>query len=164
MVSVDTEGETPLLYLIRVKARHPMATVTATQTRSLRDPNTGRTYRITKGQTCKTPSQLYKIFNRRDNSIFMKSAINRNGASTRWTDMEYAAIAMAYLRNGADERACLSEFRCVSDRHSDYAVRLAVNSCKFLDTQVKDARGLDCYAQGLLSALQDLAGDRFQGR
>ena len=82
MVSVDTEGETPLLYLIRVEATHPMATVTATQTRSLRDPNNGRTYRITKGQTYKTTSQLYKIFNRRDNSIFMKSAINRNGANS----------------------------------------------------------------------------------
>jgi hypothetical protein len=141
-----------------------MATVIATQNRRLIDPKTRRTYEIKKGQSYKTTSHLYKIFNRRDNSIFVKQTINRNGADTRWTQLEYAAIAMAYIRNGANEQACLSEFRCISDRHSDYAVRLAVNSCKFLDSHVKDAKGLDCYAQGLLSALQDLAGDRFQGR
>ena len=141
-----------------------MATVTATQTRRLRDPISGRTYEILKGQDVKTTSQLFKIFNRRDNSIFAKKQINRSGSDTHWTDLEYAAIAQAYIRNGADERACLAEFRCISDRHSDYAVRLAVNSCKFLDSQVKDAKGLNCYANGLLTALQDLAGDRFQGR
>jgi hypothetical protein len=141
-----------------------MASVTATQTRRLVDPVTRRTYEVKKGQTYKTTSQIYKVFNRRDNGIFVKSPINRNGKDTRWTSQEYAVLAAAYVRHGADERACLAEFRCYSDRHSDYAVRLAVNSCKFLDTSVKDAKGLDCYAQGLLSALQSIGGARFQGR
>ena len=94
----------------------------------------------------------------------VKSAMNpRCAAATKWTAEEYDALAAAYIRNGADERECLSEFRLVSDRHSDYAVRLAVNSCKFLDSSVKDAKGLHDYANGLLSALQSLGGDRFQG-
>jgi len=94
-----------------------------------------------------------------------KAVLNpRSAEATRWTPEEYAVLAAAYVRNGADERACLSDFRLYSDRHSDYAVRLAVNSCKFLDSNVKDAKGLHDYANGLLGALQDIAGDRFQGR
>ena len=94
-----------------------------------------------------------------------KVALNpRSAEATRWTPEEYAALAAAYLRHGADERACLADFRCYSDRHTDYAVRLAVNSCKFLDTKVQDAKGLHDYANGLLGALQDLGGARFQGR
>ena len=77
---------------------------------------------------------------------------------------EYAALAAAYIRHGADERACLADFRCYSERHSDYAVRLAVNSCKFLDSKVQDAKGLHDYANGLLAALQEFDADRFQGR
>ena len=88
----------------------------------------------------------------------------RTAEATRWTPEEYATLAAAYVRHGADERACLSEFRCYSERHSDYAVRLAVNSCKFLDTKVKDAKGLHDYANGLLAALQEFDADRFQGR
>ena len=94
-----------------------------------------------------------------------KVALNpRSAEATRWTPEEYAALAAAYIRHGADERACLAEFRCYSERHTDYAVRLAVNSCKFLDSSVKDAKGLHDYANGLLGALQDLGGARFQGR
>ena len=94
-----------------------------------------------------------------------KVALNpRSVEATRWTPEEYAALAAAYIRHGADERACLAEFRCYSERHTDYAVRLAVNSCKFLDTKVQDAKGLHDYANGLLGALQDLGGARFQGR
>lgn len=88
----------------------------------------------------------------------------RSAEATRWTPEEYAALAAAYIRHGADERACLAEFRCCSDRHSDYAVRLAVNSCKFLDSKVQDAKGLHDYANGLLAALQEFDADRFQGR
>ena len=95
----------------------------------------------------------------------VKAAMNpRCAAATKWTAEEYDALAAAYIRNGADERECLREFRATSDRHSDYAVRLAVNSCKFLDTSVKDAKGLHDYANGLLFSLQSLGGDRFQGR
>ena len=97
--------------------------------------------------------------------VATKAALNpRCAEATRWTPEEYAVLAAAYIRNGADERACLADFRLYSERHSDYAVRLAVNSCKFLDTSVKDAKGLHDYANGLLGALQDIAGDRFQGR
>tara|TARA_R100000005_G_C4913487_1_gene150081 strand:+ start:223 stop:672 length:450 start_codon:yes stop_codon:yes gene_type:complete len=97
--------------------------------------------------------------------VATKAALNpRSKEATRWTPEEYAVLAAAYIRNGADERACLADFRLYSERHSDYAVRLAVNSCKFLDTTVKDAKGLHDYANGLLGALQDIAGDRFQGR
>ena len=104
-----------------------------------------------------------KILERLDQQV--KAAINpRSAAATKWTAEEYDALAVSYLRHGADERACLADFRLVSDRHSDYAVRLAVNSCKFLDTTVKDAKGLHDYANGLLSALQHIGGDRFQGR
>ena len=88
----------------------------------------------------------------------------RTAEATRWTPEEYAALAAAYIRHGADERTCLAEFRCYSERHSDYAVRLAVNSCKFLDAKVKDAKGLHDYANGLLAALQEFDADRFQGR
>jgi len=94
-----------------------------------------------------------------------KAVLNpRNAEATRWTAEEYDAIARAYYTHGANEKACLAEFRVYSERHSDYAIRLSVNSCKFLDTSVKDAKGLHDYANGLLLALQALDATRFQGR
>jgi len=94
-----------------------------------------------------------------------KAAINpRSAEATRWTPEEYDCLAAAYMVHGADERACLTEFRSFSERHSDYAVRLAVNSCKFLDTRIQDAKGLSDYANGLLDALKEHDAARFQGR
>ena len=94
-----------------------------------------------------------------------KAVLNpRSAEATRWTAEEYDVLAMAYYTHGADEWACLADFRLYSNRHTDHAIRLAVNSCKFLDKTVKTAKGLHDYANGLLSALQALDADRFQGR
>ena len=88
----------------------------------------------------------------------------RKCGAQSWTDQEYRAIAEAYILFGRSEFKCLDYFRNVSDRHSDNAVRLAVNSCKFLDSKVHDAKGLKDYAEGLLIALNDIEPGRFSGK
>ena len=104
-----------------------------------------------------------KVVDRMDSEV--RAAINpRSKDATKWYDEEYDCLAAAYIKNGADERACLADFRTYSSRHSDYAVRLAVNSCKFLDTRVNDAKGLSDYANGLLEALKAHDSARFVGR
>ena len=87
-----------------------------------------------------------------------------SSADTKWTAEEYDALALAYFTHGADEWACLADFRKYSERHTDNAIRLAVNSCKYLDQDLNYAKGLSDYSNGLLSALQSLDSKRFKGR
>ena len=82
----------------------------------------------------------------------------------KWLPEEYDCLAQSYMIHGPNEQECLREFRLVSDRHTDYAVRLAVNSCKYLDQSIKYAKGLHDYSTGLLLALQAHDADRFKGR
>jgi len=115
-----------------------MASVIATQTRLLLDPVTRRTYSIKKGDTYKTTSKVYQIFNRRDNSIFVKSHTNAGGQT--WTSAELDLITDLYLQHvrpadTCDDRATiLKEFRRVFSTHSDDAVELTVRRIIRLDT------------------------------
>jgi len=77
-----------------------------------------------------------------------------------WTDAEYAALAEAYMLHGQDRKACLRHFRDFSDRHSDHAITFAAYSAASLDT-LNDLEGFKDFANGLLSALNDLAPGRF---
>ena len=117
-----------------------MASVTATQTRALRDPNTGRMYQITKGQTYKTTSKLYKIFHRKSDAIFVPAGRRSNGGAQTWTAAELDLITDLYLEHvrPADEHdaraTILKEFRRVFSTHSDDAVELTVRRIIRLDT------------------------------
>ena len=117
-----------------------MASVTATQTRALRDPHTGRTYQITKGQTYKTTSKLYKIFHRKSDAIFVPAGRRSYGGGQTWTAAELDLITDLYLEHvrPADEHdaraTILKEFRRVFNTHSDDAVELTVRRIIRLDT------------------------------
>tara|TARA_R100001082_G_C4286268_1_gene126133 strand:- start:33 stop:464 length:432 start_codon:yes stop_codon:yes gene_type:complete len=80
-----------------------------------------------------------------------------------WLAEEYDALAAAYVRHAGDRPAILKQFRLFSERHTDNAIDIAAQACRALDTQVKHVKGLTDYANGLLSALQALDQNRFEG-
>ena len=94
----------------------------------------------------------------------IRASLNpRSKAATEWFPEEYDALAAAYHYNPTDKKVAMDQFRAYSARHTDSAVSLALSSCRFLDTKVKDSKGLHDYANGLLLALQDIDSDRYQG-
>ena len=94
----------------------------------------------------------------------METTIRAVRASERtWLAEEYDALAAAYVRNAGNRPAILKEFRLFSDRHTDNAIDIAAQACRALDNQVKDAKGLKDYANGLLLALQSIDANRFEG-
>ena len=78
-----------------------------------------------------------------------------------WLAEEYDALAAAYVRHAGNRPAILKEFRLFSERHTDNAIDIAAQACRALDNQVKDAKGLKDYANGLLMALQSIDNNRF---
>tara|TARA_R100000742_G_C4247682_1_gene66381 strand:+ start:424 stop:876 length:453 start_codon:yes stop_codon:yes gene_type:complete len=78
-----------------------------------------------------------------------------------WLAEEYDALAAAYVRHAGNRPAILKEFRLFSERHTDNAIDIAAQACRALDNQVKDAKGLKDYANGLLMALQSIDNERF---
>lgn len=145
---------------------HPMASVTATQTRSLRDPNTGRTYQVTKGETYKTTSKLYKIFHRKSNAIFVPAGRRSNGGGQTWTSAELDLITDLYLEHvrPADEHdaraTILKEFRRVFNTHSDDAVELTIRRIIRLDTAYPSEGMLGAHV-GYWQILDSKCPDRF---
>lgn len=104
----------------------------------------------------------------RQGKKLIESALTIKGANSKanvkWSAEEYDTLAQAYVTHGADEWECLKDFRKYSERHTDNAVRLAVNSCKYLDQSLNYAKGLSDYSNGLLDALKALDSKRFKGR
>ena len=83
--------------------------------------------------------------------------------SIQWTAEEYDAVALGYMTYGKNGyKQAIEDFRLVSQRHSDNAVKLATYSCAHLDTK-SDVEGMADYAQGLLDALNAIEEGRFKG-
>jgi hypothetical protein len=83
--------------------------------------------------------------------------------SIQWTAEEYDAVALGYMTYGKNGyKQAIKDFRLVSQRHSDNAIKLATYSCAHLDTK-SDVEGMADYAQGLLDALNAIEEGRFKG-
>ena len=80
----------------------------------------------------------------------------RKCGTQSWTRAEYIAVAEAYLKYGKNGYVqSIADFRQVSDRHSDNAIKIATYSCAHLDTTT-DVDGLKDHASELLEILQDM--------
>ena len=85
----------------------------------------------------------------------------RKCGTQSWTRAEYQSVAESYLKYGKNGyRHAINDFRKVSDRHSDNAIKIATYSCAHLDTQ-SDVFGLKDHATELLEVLQELRPGRF---
>ena len=85
----------------------------------------------------------------------------RKCGAESWTREEYVAVAEAYLKYGKNGYAqAIADFRQVSDRHSDNAIKIATYSCAHLDTTT-DVDGLKDHASELLEVLNGMVPGRF---
>ena len=91
-----------------------------------------------------------------------RAAAIAKSRATRWTAEEYDAMAAAYIQFGRDRKACLTEFRKFSDRHTDDAVTFAAYSAAALDTTEPASEGFKDFAHGLLDALNAIEPGRFK--
>jgi hypothetical protein len=85
----------------------------------------------------------------------------RKCGAQSWTRDEYFAVAESYLKYGKNGYVqTIADFRKVSDRHSDNAIKIATYSCAHLDTTT-DVDGLKDHANELLEVLQEMVPGRF---
>lgn len=101
---------------------------------------------------------IYRRLNKVQQSRFLPANKCKKDS---WTTEEYIAVAKAYLKYGKNGyKNAIVDFRLVSDRHSDNAVKLATYSCAHLDT-LSDVDGMKDHADELLQILNDLCPGRF---
>ena len=116
----------------------------------------GRRVEYRKGQ--RISETAYRRLNTRQQSRFLPA---RKCGAQSWTRAEYIAVAEAYLKHSEHNyEQCIKDFRKVSDRHSDDAVKLATFSCAHLDT-MSTAEGLKDHASELLEVLDIMVPGRF---
>ena len=116
----------------------------------------GRRVEYRKGQ--RISETAYRRLNTRQQSRFLPA---RKCGAQSWTRAEYIAVAEAYLKHSENNyEQCIKDFRKVSDRHSDDAVKLATFSCAHLDT-MSTAEGLKDHASELLEVLDIMDPGRF---
>ena len=101
---------------------------------------------------------IYNRLNSTQQSRFLPA---RKCGAQSWTHEEYTAVAEAYLKYGKNGyKQAIADFRKVSHRHSDNAIKIATYSCAHLDTTT-DVDGLKDHATELLLILQDMVPGRF---
>ena len=100
----------------------------------------------------------------RQGKKLIETALNTKKVyETTWLPEEYDAVAAGYVRHGKNGyKKVIEEFRSISDRHSDNAIKLATYSCAHLD-KTSGVYGMKDYAEGLLQALKSIDTDRFEG-
>ena len=119
--------------------------------------------------TAKGRRTEYKMGQRISETIFNRLTKTQKGrflparkcGAQSWTRQEYVAVAEAYLNYGKNGyQQSISDFRKVSDRHSDNAIKIATYSCAHLDTTT-DVDGLKDHASELLEVLEEMVPGRF---
>ena len=103
-----------------------------------------------------------RLYNKGKNLIAQLQQFKKDSEKhVRWTAEEYDTLAAAYVKHCGDRPAILSEFRLYSERHSDHAISMAMQSCHHLDNTVKNTRCLKDHANGLKNALKSIDHSRF---
>ena len=126
--------------------------VTAIQTRSRRDPKTGRTISIFKGQQYNTTSKLYKTFGHQ----CFDHSMNRN-PDLSYDQAQY--LAQMYV-DGMTQNDIITSF---CDKYSAFnpnGIECQLRIIAGLDSQTDD-NGLKNPGRNLKNALSTIAPDRF---